>query len=81
MAHAGGCIAAIMAGVDCLKEEGVVEGVDSEAVARLICGASTYAAQWIANSGDPGETSRKAIPAFRALMEGLLPRACSRQSI
>jgi AcrR family transcriptional regulator len=74
--NASGCIAAIMAGVDRLKDEGVVEGIDSEAVARLICGASTYAAQWIANSEDPGETSRKAIPAFRALMEGLLPRAC-----
>ncbi len=72
--NATGCIAAITASVDRLKAEGVIGAVDAEAAARLICGASTYAAQWIANAEDPQAASRKAIPAFKALMEGLLPR-------
>lgn len=67
-----GCIAAISASVQRLKSEGLVRDVDAEAAARLICGASTYAAQWIANAEDPAATARRAIPAFQALMEGLL---------
>jgi len=67
-----GCIAAISASVQRLKREGLVRDVDAEAAARLICGASTYAAQWIANADDPAATARRAIPAFQALMEGLL---------
>ena len=67
-----GCIAAISAGVQRLKSEGLIRDVDAEAAARLICGASTYAAQWIANAEDPAATARRAIPAFQALMEGLL---------
>lgn len=70
-----GCVATIRASVERLRTGGVVRAdVDAEAVARLICGASTYAAQWIANASDPAAASRKAIPAFKALMEGLLPR-------
>lgn len=72
--NADGCIAAITAGVERLKAEGLILAVDSEAVARLICGASTYAAQWIANAPDPEAVAARAIPAFKALMEGLLPR-------
>lgn len=67
-----GCIAAIAASVQRLKREGLIRDVDAEAAARLICGASTYAAQWIANAEDPAATARRAIPAFQALMEGLL---------
>jgi len=67
-----GCIAAISASVQRLKSEGLIRDVDAEAAARLICGASTYAAQWIANAEDPAATARRAIPAFQALMEGLL---------
>ena len=67
-----GCIAAISASVQRLKREGLIRDVDAEAAARLICGASTYAAQWIANAEDPAATARRAIPAFQALMEGLL---------
>ena len=67
-----GCIPAIIASVQRLKREGLIRDVDAEAAARLICGASTYAAQWIANAEDPAATARRAIPAFQALMEGLL---------
>ncbi|MDH7794704.1 MULTISPECIES: TetR/AcrR family transcriptional regulator [unclassified Beijerinckia] len=69
-----GCVATITATVARLKAEGVIADVDAEAVARLIVGASAYAASWIANSGDPKATSEKAIPAFKALMEGVLLR-------
>ncbi|MDF2117080.1 TetR/AcrR family transcriptional regulator [Roseiarcaceae bacterium H3SJ34-1] len=69
-----GCVTTITASVERLKEDGVIQDVDAEAVARLICGASAYAASWIANSADPQATLKKAIPAFKALMEGLLQR-------
>jgi hypothetical protein len=70
-----GCVATITASVERLKSDGVIGDVDAEAVARLICGASAYAASWIANSADPKTTLRKAVPAFKALMEGLLARS------
>lgn len=70
-----GCIAAIRASIEGLKAGGLIRAVDAEAAARLICGASTYAAQWIANAENPAAVSRQALPAFRALLEGLLPRA------
>ncbi|TGU56515.1 TetR/AcrR family transcriptional regulator, partial [Mesorhizobium sp. M2D.F.Ca.ET.147.01.1.1] len=38
----------------------------------LINGASSQAAQRIANSEDPEATSKKAIAAFKQLLEGLL---------
>ncbi|HEV2572773.1 MAG TPA: TetR/AcrR family transcriptional regulator [Beijerinckiaceae bacterium] len=69
-----GCITTITASVERLKAEGVVANVDAEAVARLICGASTYAASWIGNAEDPQAALARAIPAFKALMEGLLLR-------
>lgn len=70
-----GCIAAIRANVDQLQADGVVRNdIDAEVAARLISGASTDAALWIANSADPASASRKAIPAFKALLEGLLQR-------
>ncbi len=47
------------------QEEGVIAGMDAEAIARLITGASTHAAQWIANSDDPEATSEKAVAAFQ----------------
>ena len=70
--NANACISSITRNLAALKEEGVVRDIDPEAMARLISGASLYAAQWIANSDDPGATSLKAVKAFRALMEGLL---------
>ncbi len=70
--NANACITAITRNLAALKEDGVIRDIDPEAMARLISGASLYAAQWIANSDDPGATSKKAVKAFRALMEGLL---------
>lgn len=70
--NANACILSITANLVALKDEGVIRDVDAEAMARLISGASLYAAQWIANSDDPEDTSKKAVKAFRALMEGLL---------
>ena len=72
--NATGCIASIARGVERLKADGLIVDVDTEAVARLIVGASTDIAQWIATSDDPEATLRKAIPAFRVLIEGLLLR-------
>jgi AcrR family transcriptional regulator len=66
-----GCVAALSASLDRLKADGVVIDIDSEVAARLISGASSHAALWIANSDDPRKTSRKAVAGFRALLEGL----------
>ena len=68
---ADSCVKNITGRVEGLKRDGFIGDVDAEAVARLVIGASLYAAQWIAGSDDPRATSRKAIPAFVALMEGL----------
>jgi AcrR family transcriptional regulator len=69
-----GCVAAISSSIRKLQEEGVVAEMDPEAAARLITGASTYAAQWIANSVDPEATSKKAIAAFETMLEGFLAK-------
>lgn len=72
---ADGCIAAIRANLEQLQADGVVkDDIDADAAARLISGVSTDAALWIANAADPASASRKAIPAFKALLEGLLRR-------
>jgi hypothetical protein len=56
-----------------LQQEGVVvPGVDPETAARLINGASSQAAQRIANSSDPEATSKMVVAAFKQLLEGLL---------
>ena len=72
---ADGCIAAIRAHLEQLQADGVVrDDIDADVAARLISGASTDAALWIANAADPVSASRRAIPAFTALLEGLLRR-------
>jgi AcrR family transcriptional regulator len=78
--NAHGCIASIARSIERLKVEGVIRDVDTEAAARLIVGASTDVAQWIATSEDPEATSRRAIPVFRLLIEGLLLRPTARSS-
>lgn len=70
--NANACITSMARSLTLLKQEGVVGDVDPEAAARLVSGASLYAAQWIANAEDPEATSRKAVPAFKMLLEGLL---------
>jgi AcrR family transcriptional regulator len=72
---ADGCITTLRANLERLQADGVVRNdIDADITARLVSGASTDAAMWIANAPDPASASRKAIPAFRALMEGLLRR-------
>jgi AcrR family transcriptional regulator len=73
---ADACIKAIWKNVEDLQEAGLVRtDIDAEAAARLISGASMDAALWIANASDPMAASRKALPVFKAMMEGLLLRA------
>lgn len=72
---ADGCIASLKVSLERLQADTVVrDDIDADAAARLISGASTDAALWIANAADPASASRKAIPAFKALLEGLLRR-------
>ena len=66
-----GCIAALSRSVYQLKAEGMMADIDTEAAARLINGASSHAALWIANSDNPEETSKRAVKGFRILLEGL----------
>lgn len=66
-----GCMAALRSSLDQLKADGVLVDIDTEAAARLINGAGSHAATWIASSDNPEETSRKAVASFRSLLEGL----------
>jgi AcrR family transcriptional regulator len=72
--NANQCVSSMTKSLTLLKAEGVVADVDAEAAARLVSGASLYAAQWIANAEDPEATSRKAVKAFKTLLEGLLAK-------
>lgn len=70
--NANACISSMTRSLTLLRDQGVVKDIDPEAAARLVSGASTIAAQWIANAADPEATSKKAVEAFNALLEGLL---------
>ncbi|TGP22753.1 MULTISPECIES: TetR/AcrR family transcriptional regulator [unclassified Mesorhizobium] len=71
--NANACTASITGHLTSLQRDGVVvPDLDPETAARLINGASSQAAQRIANSEDPEATSKKAIAAFKQLLEGLL---------
>ena len=70
-----GCIAALSRSIAQLKADGVMAEIDTEAAARLINGASSHAALWIAKSDDPEETSKRAVRGFRTLLEGLRVKA------
>ncbi|MBZ9849571.1 TetR/AcrR family transcriptional regulator [Mesorhizobium sp. CA14] len=70
--NANACTASMTEHLTKLQEEGVVvPELDPETTSRLINGASSQAAQRIANSKDPEATSKKAIAAFKQLLEGL----------
>lgn len=69
---ANGCITAMRQSLERLLAEGVIVELDAEATARMITGASCYAAQWIANAADPVAVSQRATAAYRQLLEGLL---------
>ncbi|WP_027142341.1 TetR/AcrR family transcriptional regulator [Mesorhizobium sp. WSM3626] len=71
--NANACVGSMTDHLTALQQEGVVvPGLDPETAARLINGASSQAAQRIANSNDPEATSRKVVVAFKQLLEGLL---------
>ncbi|MEI9428552.1 TetR/AcrR family transcriptional regulator [Mesorhizobium sp. Cs1299R1N3] len=73
--NANACVGSMTDHLTALQEEGVVvAGLDPETAARLINGASSQAAQRIANSNDPEATSRKVVVAFKQLLEGLLEK-------
>lgn len=70
--NASACVASMTGHLRNLQDEGVVvRELDPETAARLINGASSQAAQRIANSDDPEETSKKAVTAFKTLLDGL----------
>ncbi|MDN5925487.1 MAG: TetR/AcrR family transcriptional regulator [Hyphomicrobiales bacterium] len=69
--NTNGCVMALKESLDELKANGVLVDLDTEGAARLINGASSHAATWIASSDNPEETSRKAVAGFRTLLEGL----------
>jgi len=68
------CIRSMTDDLARLAEAGVILPVDPEATARLVMGATQHAAQWIAHAPKPETTSRKAIAAFDAMLDGLLKR-------
>ncbi|MGX5840725.1 TetR/AcrR family transcriptional regulator [Mesorhizobium sp. ArgA1] len=73
--NANACIGSMTDHLTSLQQEGVVvPGVDPETAARLINGASSQAAQRIANSNDPEATSKTVVAAFKQLLEGLLKK-------
>lgn len=66
------CIASLSKSLRRLRDAGTIVDLDPDAMAHLINGASLNASLWIANAPDPEETSRRAVDAFRTLLEGLL---------
>jgi AcrR family transcriptional regulator len=69
--NTNGCIMTLKESLEQLKADGVLVDVDPEVAARLINGASSHAATWIASSDNPEETSKRAVASFRILLEGL----------
>jgi len=69
--HTPGCIAALGRSLERLKADGEIIDIDTETAARLINGASSHMALWIANAEKPEEVSTKALVGFRMMMEGL----------
>jgi len=69
-----GCIAALSRSLERLKADGEIIDIDTETAARLINGASSHMALWIANADKPEEVSTKALTGFRMMMEGLRKR-------
>lgn len=72
-----GCIRSLSQSLKRLEEAGLLKLVDGEAIARMISGASLHASMWIANSDDPAAVSRRAVAAFKGLLEGLRARNCA----
>ncbi|MBA3449186.1 MAG: TetR/AcrR family transcriptional regulator, partial [Pseudaminobacter sp.] len=66
----GECVRSMSENLRRLRDEGAIVELDPEAAARLLNGAMLHASLWIANSSEPAETSKKAVQAFNALLEG-----------
>ena len=66
-----GCIAALSHSLDRLKADGEIIDIDTETAARLINGASSHMALWIANAEKPEAVSKRAVAGFRTMLEGL----------
>jgi AcrR family transcriptional regulator len=69
-----GCIKALTRSLDRLKAEGEIIDIDTETAARLVNGASSHMALWIANAEQPEEVSKKAVTGFRTMLDGLRKR-------
>jgi len=70
---ANGCVTSLKNSLSALAEAGEIDpGIDVEAAARLLSGASSAAAQWIANADDPAAAAQRASDVYRQLAEGLL---------
>jgi AcrR family transcriptional regulator len=70
---ANGCIEALKASLNELAAASeIAPDTDFEAIARLVSGASTAAAQWIASADAPETAVQRASDAYRQLVEGLL---------
>ena len=69
-----GCIKALTRSLDRLKAEGEIIDIDTETAARLVNGASSHMALWIANAEQPEEVSKKAVAGFRTMLDGLRKR-------
>lgn len=69
--NASECIGFTTRQLEACRETGALLDVDPEAAARLLNGATSDAAQWIANAKNPNEVSAKAVAALRALLDGL----------
>lgn len=72
--HTPGCIKALTRSLDQIKAEGELMDIDTETAARLINGASSHMALWIANAEDPEQVSKKAVAGFRTMLEGFRRR-------
>ena len=69
-----GCIKALSRSLDRLKADGEIIDIDTETAARLVNGASSHMALWIANAEQPEEVSKKAVAGFRTMLDGLRKR-------
>lgn len=65
------CVMALKMSLDALQDNGELIDGDTEAMARLINGAASHAATWIAASDDPDATSQRAVRAFTDLLQRL----------
>jgi AcrR family transcriptional regulator len=69
--NSSGCVDALRASLIQLMADRTIRSIDPDATARLLSGASSAAASWIAHAENPKAVSKAAIQAYRDLVEGL----------